>query len=552
MPTIPTFTASPDVYAAPAPMADIGAFTRPGEAVAQAGQQLGGLGEEWEQRFIEAQRQATGANRVAQGIGALADARLKWSKVPDRQQALAGFDQDAATVRKGLLAGVDDPELASYIGRNFDIEAAQAASQTGVEAFNRQAAQQRGTVEQSLLTYSNLAAAATNDLQRAHYHDLAMQAIQGTVAAGWMNGEEGAQRTIQFNNDVARGRAEQFMLASPNQAATTLADPTTRQQMFPGLTSAEAANLALRAENHAYRTEMIQSRIQAHADFMAERQLRTQQANNEVQLYTDILQGKALDIGQVADMAQRGQLAPGAITTLVDAQARRNAGHDDPMTLLHAQEAAITGTLTPEQVHAAVAAGTLRGSTAADLVRVVAARQQQQANAVERHDYNTLRTEFSAQAIESGIFGGENKDAATDLWAAAQREWTQRVIVGHESSGSVLTDMTSKYAPGKFLGAPPIGGAVTDIPSLNAAAVTTVRMHQGGQLSDAAYQQQVVILNRYRALLALQGGRLPASAGQLRGRPIAAGAAPQPPAPALMTPDQVGNMMSQGVAQGGF
>ena len=84
------------------------------------------------------------------------------------------------------------------------------------------------------------------------------------------------------------------------------------------------------------------------------------------------------------------------------------------------------------------------------------------------------------------------------MWGTAQREWLQRVYVQKQDSGAVLADMIARYQPGKLLGEDPIAGHVTNVADLNAAAVQTTRWHDAKQLTDAQYQQQVIILNRLR------------------------------------------------------
>ncbi len=513
MPQIPTFEATPDAPTGRLPFADPGAFAAPGQALAQAGGQLGSLGADWEERYVEAKRQADASSLTAAGVQQLGDMRFRWGKVADQQKAIAGFTQEAQQLRGKLLAQAPDPLTASYVARNFDIEAAQQGTQTRVEAFNREASDYKGKLDQSSLYYQNAAAGAPDDLARAHYTDLATQAIEGAKAAGWITGEEAAQRQIQFRSGIDRARAESMLRSDPDQLSAIMSDPAQRVALFPNLLPQDAENLGLRADNRGYRMELRANAAQAHADAMAERDLRRTQAINEAGLYADIAQGKPVDVGHIADMARAGQLAPGAVGTLMAAEDRRDAGRDDPMTLVNAYQGVNDGTLTLQQVHDAVASRDLRPRTGAALITAIAERQKQAQSETERHDYNTLRTEFSAQAVESGLFPGEQKAAATDLWASAQREWTQRVIANHEASSAVLADIIQKYQPGAVaLGEAPVAGMPTNPAQLNQVAVATVRMRDAGQLTDAQYQSEVVKLNRLRALLAVRGGTLPTPA----------------------------------------
>src|SRR5215472_16568068 len=103
MPDIPTFDAAPDVHMTPMPEASAKAMGAAGAALSQAGQHLEGTMAEFNQRYQNARRTADASAKMAERTQMLGDAEFRWSKIPDRQKALAGFNAEAAQIGQGLL-----------------------------------------------------------------------------------------------------------------------------------------------------------------------------------------------------------------------------------------------------------------------------------------------------------------------------------------------------------------------------------------------------------------------------------------------------------------
>lgn len=498
MPEIPTFTAQPDATVVARPLADIAPFQAPGNALAQAGSEIGNFGAEWENRYADAKRQADAENIAAASTSALQDARFRYSRMTDRTAALAGFTDEANRIRAQALAQTSDPLMQSYISRAIGPTVLSLGQAVSEDAFNRESSLRRGQLDVNLLNYATAAASAPNPEAMAHFHDLAQQAIAGAAAASWIAPEEAAQKGLKFNSDVAKAGVERLMLQDPARAAQVLADPTARAATFPGLLPVEAEQLALRADNRAYRMEMRATAAQAHADAIAERTLRHAQTVNELGLMADVLNGKPVDIAHVADMAQHDMIGPGAVTTVMAMQDRRDAGRDDPQTLLHAYDQLNAGALTSDAIHEAVSAHQMRAETGVRLIQGIAARQQREETPLIRANFGVLRTGFKADAIEAGVFGHPDTAPEAALWTRVQQEWVDRVYVHQEDSTAVQKDLIARLSPTVQQ---PLLGTVKTGEDLARVAALTVRAHDTGQMDDLTYAQQVARLNALRTTL---------------------------------------------------
>ena len=412
--------------------------------------------------------------------------------------AQAPQEPEANQIKAKALANVSDPLMASYVSRAIGPTVLSLGQAVSEESFNRESSMRRGQLDGNLLNYATAAASAPNPEAAAHFTDLAHQAIEGAKAASWIMPEEGDQRRMQFDSTVAKAKVEQLMLHDPSQAASVLADPTARAQMFPGLLPQDADAMALRADNRAYRMEMRANAAQMHADAMAERNLRQAQQGNEGVLVGMVLKGQPVDDGQLADLELHGQIGTGAAATIMALRDRRDAGRDDPNVLLTSYQRLNDGTLTPDAIHAAVGAHTMKAETGVKLLQGIAAKSNREESPLDRANFNALRTAFSAQAVESGVFGKPDAAPEAALWTQVQQQWVRRVFVEKEDSSAVQQDLIKRLSPTVEQ---PIMGPVKSLDDLTAVAAKTFTAHQTGQMDDATYQAQVARLNRLRVTL---------------------------------------------------
>ena len=502
MPNIPTFDQqliAPQVQAPP--RADPAAFAQTGQALAQGGAQVSANAQDWANRYADAKRQSDAANISAAASAKLGDAQFRWSKTPDNQAAYDGFQQEAGQIRTDALAQSSDPLVQNYVTRQIDQESIMRGLDTRNTAFGLESSARRGDLDTRLFQYAQSAATSPNDLQRAHYVDQAAADISGSVAAGWLHPEEGAQRRLQFTSQVAEVQARSDLTNDPATALQRLSDPTA----YPGLNEEARARLTDRADR---RYEVVVRRgiaEQEHSDRMADHDLTRQQGQNFAGVVADVVGGKQVDVGQVAEMARTGQISGSQLDSVMSQIRSGSQGRDTPAVVVDLHRRLNDGSLTDDDVSTAMSQGQIRGQTAVDLTKALGEASNRQQTAVEKGSYATLKTALNGNAVEQGLF----KDNAplVDKWADAQSEWTKRVTVGREDPQAVLPDMLGRYATPAQVPAAwprPRMGAVNSSDDVLKVAQATKAALDGGQISQGQFNQEAQLLTKYDAFFAGQ------------------------------------------------
>ena len=493
------------------------AFAAPGQALARGAGQLADVANDWSARYAEARRQADAANITADASAKLGDAQFRWSKTPDNEAAYAGFQAEAAQIKANALAASSDPLVQGYVTRQVDQEAIMRGLDTRNTAFGLESSARRGQLDTRLFQYAQAAATAPTDLQRGYYVDQAKADISGSVAAGWLHPEEGAQRSLQFGSQVAEVQARRDLTADPENALRNLSDPT----KYPGLNEEARARLTDRADRR-YEVSMRRDiAMQEHEDRMADRDLRQQQGANFAGVVADINDGKSVDVGKLTDMTRAGQLSGSQLDGAL-AQLRGMANRDDPSVVVNLHRSLNAGTLTNDDVSTALSNGSIKGQTAVDLTKALGATADKQSNAVERSSFATLKTALSGGAVEQGIF--KNTAPETQKWAEAQGEWTNRVLVGRQDPLTVLSDMLPRYTqPTADIAALPRPrmGTITGAQDIPKVAAATKQAFDAGQITQSQFTSEAQLLGRYDAIYQQHAAALAATAAAKPGKPAA-------------------------------
>ncbi|HEV2673377.1 MAG TPA: hypothetical protein VGV37_02480 [Aliidongia sp.] len=498
MPNVPTFDRSelPQVQQTGGQV-NPAAAAAPEEALMQGAGQFENTVQEFNQRYQDARRQADTAGVMADATTQLADAQFRWSKVADRQTAMTGYAAEAQQIRAANLARINDPLATQIFSGTFDHQAAAYGVATGQEAFGLESSKRVADLDLRLSQYAQAAVTAPNDQARASIIGQANGDISGTVAGGWLHPEAGAQALMGFRSKMAEVSARQDMNSDPGAAAEKLQDPTSYPYLDPNLRQ----TLQYRADMRADRLERLQIAGQAHADAMAAKDQRQAQSSNETNLLEAVYSGKDVDPNLIAHLAETQQISPGGLEAVHSAMARKAAGTDDPMAVVHAYDQLGKGNLTSDNVTSLIGNGSVKGTTGAELMRAVVEQGKQQTNATERGYYGQLKTALSGGAVEQGLF--KDTPPIVERWGQAQGEWTQRVLVSKEDPQAVLSDMLPRYAGStatspSWLPAPRFG-AIGNTDDLTNIAVKTNQAFQAGQIDQPTYDGQVNLLNQYKS-----------------------------------------------------
>lgn len=519
MPNIPDFQAEFQPGGERTPQMDPSTAAAPGAALARGAGEIGDVTSEFESRYIEARRASDAANVMSKATAQLGDMRFRYGKIADRQQALAGFDQEAAAYQKQNIDSIGDPFVKAMVAPAFANEAAHWRIDAGEQAFGLEASARKGQLDDQLTNYSNAAAAATSPETQATVFDNATAAIHGAVAGGWLLPEEGEQKVIGFKSMAQEVQAKRIVAqaldkqdpAQMRALAQTLNDPAS----FPGLNQETKAGLADHVERMSSALDYRVMAQQQHADAMGERALARAQAHNEAVLLGGIQNGQSISPAQLQGMADSGQVSAGGVEAITAARDRRLKGDDNPLVVAHLWHAIDTNNAKLDDIYGAAGNGDVSGTTMSGMVRAFDAKNSKAQSAAEKGAFGQLKTILGGGAIDSGnldVFGA-GKEQRAALWAQAQGEWHDRVSVQGQDPSAVLSDMAPRYAKNipapVWLPAPKLG-AVTDVTSLNAIGKQTFQLHQQKKIDDATYQGQVALLNKYRNYY-LATGQAPAA-----------------------------------------
>jgi hypothetical protein len=193
------------------------AFAAAGRGLAEAGQAISEEGQRWGAQYAEALRQKQAANLTFDGMSAPSQSQEKWSRVPNSQQALAGFNDESEQIRNRTVAQTSDPEVQAMVLRSLTEHT--LWSQLGVQnrSFALESSNHRAEIDQQLEGYQQQAAAAPDAITRASIVDRATANIRGAVAAGWMYGEQGEDRLSRFRNQVWGDAVVNGLRTNPQQ-----------------------------------------------------------------------------------------------------------------------------------------------------------------------------------------------------------------------------------------------------------------------------------------------------------------------------------------------
>lgn len=501
---IPTFTNHVGVAVYQGPRQDPGAAAAPGQALARVGAEATDLALSFEERYQKARQQADASNAIAKATDQLNELQFNLSKTPDRQKAMELFDQGSAAIKKGTLAGISDPVVSRFVEQNLDREAGLRKQDTGNAAFQAESQMRRGDLANNLSNYAKSAATATNPLLRSKITDDAVGTIRGAVAAGWLNAEAGARAELAFKSDVQENQVLQAFndvaIAGDTDKAETLIGTLSDPNNFTDLAPEKREAFVSRAEAMSYRLMQRDAAAAAKADTLAARALRQTQTENETRLLTDIHTGKNVDPTEIERLAYTDQLSAEGVRSIYSAIDNRNQGKDEPLFTVRLWHSVTEKTASPDDIYAAVNTHRIRTETGTEMIRALATRDKQSVDQVERGRYNELKTALSGAAVEAGVF----RDTApqTMKWQQAQGEWNRRVLTGGEDPTNVLHDMLPRYQTGapalEALPRPRLGAIATP-QDVNAVGAATLRALQSRKIDQATYDEEVGLLNKYRA-----------------------------------------------------
>jgi hypothetical protein len=270
---------------------------------------------------------------------------------------------------------------------------------------------------------------------------------------------------------------------------------------------------------------MRREAAEARAERQAERELRQTQGTNEANLFADLLKGRGVSGSALSDMVRTQQISLSGMHAYL-AMSKRGEGEENAGVLLDLYKRLATGDLTVDDVYRAGKAGQLKPGTAGNLMLAVGRQDTKGNNQVDRANFDQLKTLLGGHNIEKGLVDLTNEAGRrqSQLWAQAQGEWTQRVIVGGEDSGQVLGDMAQRYQPNALIPAwlsVPRAGTISSLQDAQVAAQRTVQMHAAGQINDQQFAAEKSLIAQYAQFYQQQQARQAAAAA------IRASSAPQ-------------------------
>ncbi len=262
MPVIPEF--ENDVAAQPTPpvQADPAGFARKGEAMARGFGQLSAQQAEFSQRYIDAKRMANaadianGAQKQLQGI---ADT---WSRVPDRQKGLAGYDDAVAKLKPQILNSITDPFLKATVEDHFDKADIYHRTNVGTATFNLERSASVGDAVNQLTDlghqYAQIGRGGvsnpTADAElRRHVVESAEGVITARVQGGLIDGAQGAEMLKTFRAHADYADAYRDIDDNPAAALEKLNDPAN----YSNMDELTRGRLIARAENKSQSVDAL-------------------------------------------------------------------------------------------------------------------------------------------------------------------------------------------------------------------------------------------------------------------------------------------------------
>ncbi len=525
MPVVPEFDQEVTLHPVEMPTANPSAFAGPGRAAAEGFGELSDQMADFQKQYVESKRAIDATNRVAALSPQLNDLQHKWSLVPDRAQAVAGFNTDVAALRAKSVDTIEDPFVKAHVAQSFGAEALARDDKVGRQSFGLESLKHRGDLVNSLNTFAQQAAGAPNDEARAIITDHATAAIKGAEAGGWIQPDKAAEHLIGWKSTMqetsVRQQKDQLLEKQDWMGLQKLSLQLNDPASYPGLLPERKEVLLQGIEQLQYRLEMRAASRQAHDDAMAERNLHQAQAHNEATLLAGVNAGRPLSDVDIQRLADGNQISAGGVEALHAAKDRAEDGRDNPHVSLQLWHDADTGALASGDVMKAFSGGYLSKTTATDLMKVVDNKGARDDSAQAKSYFGVLKTALSGAAIEAG-WGDKTQAQAT--WAQAQGEWHRRIQGGEDPAG-VLSDMIPRYAAAtnikpSWLGATKWGTpqSTKDVGAMKAQLAGAYRSKS---ISQADAEAQADLLTSYGRFFALEDQRN-AAAAQARARKPAA------------------------------
>lgn len=479
-------------------------------------------------RFAQQKRMVAASDAMVGLDGQLSDAALRWGRVADRDQAVTGFNDEADQLRKQAVNGISDPLIQGAVAQRFDEARIQHSHNVEQSSFGLEASQARGNLDMQLAQLSQQAATAPSPETRQQALDDADRAIL-VRSPIYMTPEDAAKERIQFRSNVQKIQAMQYIRdatqgdnitrLSPLDVANHIADSAN----FPGLLPADRQSLADQAVRLGRTIVSMREADQAHADAMADKNLKRDQAANSASLIDQIRNtppGKPLPVDEtnLSELVRTQKISDAGYTAGVTALNRRQAGTDDPATVIDLQRRAANGENVTDDALKAYGAGQLKSETLIGLGKSVDARANGGETPIDKSNFANLKGVLQGAAIEQGLVD-LTKQAGRDraeLWSNAQTEWDQRVLQGHEDSTAVLADMKQRYikidATPASLPAPRLG-AIGSAADVSAIAQKTQAAADAGQITPAQLGDEKALILRYQQFYAEQAKNAAALAG---------------------------------------
>lgn len=529
MPNIPDFAANnklPNLRPGGAAEQSPGAMAMAGEAGVRLGQAQAAAGEEvgdamsaFNQRYTQMAQASAASHLSAQGSEALGDLQHKWSLHPNRAEAEAGFDSDAAAQRKQLLGGIIDPAVQATVGRDFDSEAIARRYDTANSAFRLEGSAKVAQLNDDLNGMANSGAGATNGVLQGQLIAKGTGAIDQAVGTGLLDPETGEKMKLNYRSQIqevrARGMMNDAIDKQDGTAAAAVASMLDDPQQFAGLLPERREVLQTRLENLSFRLDQRAASQQAHQDAVAEKNLHQGQAHNEAVLLAGIDGGTVnLSDSELQHLADSQQITAGGVEAIVAARKRAQDGQDAPKPTLQLWHAIGTKQATPDMIYSAMGSGQVSRATAVDMMKAIDSGANQQDNKATTAAFNQLKTALHGGAIDQGIVPDKAPEVAA--WAQAQGEWNRRVTTGGEDAATVLPDMLKRY--GNNTASPtwldkPVLGTVSSPQDVASVIQKTAQAFRAGKMGQSQYDAQLKLLSQYKNYYGLPATKPPAKAG---------------------------------------
>lgn len=461
----------------------------PSEAASKLGDQL----DEFTNQYIAAKNMAAKNDAVLKAGTGLQSIQDSAATIPDREKALAQYDQQSTDYLQSTLQGISNPLVRLSVQDDLTRQVLSRREQVGHQSYGLEVGSQRDSLDANLAGSATAFAAAPDPVTRAHVMDDALNAIHGSVAAGIITPGEGELKVNAFNSSAAEVALKQdrnAVLANRDPLdAMAFEKKVSDPANYPGLLPEVRENFIKEAETTVYSLSQEQLARATHAIALADKALADHQRANAADLWGSALAGNPIDNAALAEKVRTQQISPEQANAVLSIK----AGRDDPQAQTALFDRIYQGQATDADVVGLVAQGRLTGGTAVSALKALTEYNKEGGGmtAAAKGYYETLKT---AVGPGSDPFAPID-DSTKQRWAAAQADWTNRVVVGHENPRSVMVDLLAQYSTAS---APPLAtpmfGAIAEPKDVLTAAAATRQAYAAGRISQAQFADQAQIL----------------------------------------------------------